>query len=140
MIDIKHRPLFDTDKVVKHYTEKDKVPIKYVCTSAVSEHAEFAADVFYRDTPHPQFGNKYFALYHNVYSDNATIMITNADRIEDFDFYCVKYDGQLHYSQHRHDYQAFPNKTMIDGGRSYARHGGHVVLLKVKDGEFYECV
>jgi hypothetical protein len=136
MLPFKHRPIFDTDKIVKHYTDKDGVDIKYVCTSAVSEYAAFAADVFYRDTPHPQFGNRYFALYHNYFADKATIMITNADRIETFDFCCIEYDGHYHYSQHRHDYLAFPNKTMIDGGRAYVRSGGHTTYFKIKDGQF----
>jgi hypothetical protein len=56
---IKHEPQFDTDKICKIYSEKDGVPIKYVCTSALGDEAQ-AMDIFYRDTPHPKFGNKYF--------------------------------------------------------------------------------
>jgi hypothetical protein len=61
---VMHNPLFDTDKVCKHYSEKDGVPIKYVCTSALGDEAQ-AMDIFYRDTPHPEFGNRYFGLYHH---------------------------------------------------------------------------
>ena len=44
---VMHNPLFDTDKVCKHYSEKDGVPIKYVCTSALGDEAQ-AMDIFYR--------------------------------------------------------------------------------------------
>lgn len=134
---IKHEPIFDTEKVCEIYSKKDGVPVKYICTSAIQEHAEFAADVFYRDTPHPKFGNRYFALYRNPFSENATIMITDADRIENFDFVMIKDNaGDYHYSQHRHDYKVI-DKHMIDGGRSYVRHGGgRTYGFKIKDGEF----
>ena len=136
---IKHKPLFDTDKVCKLYSEKDGVDVKYVCTSAIQEHAAFAADVYYRDTPHPQFGNRYFALYRNPYSEDAEILITNADKIESFNFVMIKdVDGDYHYSQHRHDYKVV-GTSMIDGGRSYVRTGGgRTYQLKLKDGEFHE--
>jgi hypothetical protein len=35
-MEIKHEPLFDTAKVEKLYSEKDGVPVKYVCTSATN--------------------------------------------------------------------------------------------------------
>jgi hypothetical protein len=63
-MNIQHNPIFDTAKVEKLYTEKDGVEVKYVCTSALGSQ-EFATDIFYRATPHPQFGNRYFALYQN---------------------------------------------------------------------------
>jgi hypothetical protein len=118
-MNIQHDPLFDTAKVEKLYTEKDGVEVKYVCTTAIQEHAEWAADVFYRATPHPQFGNRYFALYYSPMSGN--LMITNADRVEDFEFGMIEdADGKYYYSQHRHDYKVIEDK-MIDGGRSYIR-------------------
>ena len=85
-MNIQHNPIFDTATVEKLYTEKDGAEVKYVCTTAVQQHAEFAADVFYRATPHPEFGNRYFALYQNHWADGAAIMITNADQIENFEF------------------------------------------------------
>ena len=137
-MNIQHYPLFDIAKVEKLYTEKDGVEVKYVCTSAVQQHAEFAADVFYRETPHPQFGNRYFALYRNVFADNASIMITNADQIENFEFGMIEdADGKYYYSQHRHDYKVIEDK-MIDGGRSYIRSGGRVDVFKIQDGKFVE--
>ena len=42
-MDINHIPLFDTPKIEAHYTEKDGVEVKYVCTSATNEHAANAA-------------------------------------------------------------------------------------------------
>jgi hypothetical protein len=137
-MNIQHEPLFDTAKVEKLYTEKDGVEVKYVCTTAVQQHAEFAADVFYRATPHPEFGNRYFALYYNHFADKATVMITNADQVENFEFGMIEdADGKYYYSQHRHDYKVIEDK-MIDGGRSYIRSGGRVDVFKIQDGKFVE--
>ena len=116
---IKHEPLFDTDKICEHYSKKDGVPINYVCTSTNTNHGTEAMDIFYRDTPHPEFGNKYFGLYR---TPTGNMMITNADKIEDFEFGCIEDDdGDLQYSAHRHDYKQFENGNMIDGGRSYIK-------------------
>jgi hypothetical protein len=137
-MNIQHYPLFDIAKVEKLYTEKDGVEVKYVCTTAIQQHAEFAADVFYRATPHPEFGNRYFALYHNLYADDAVVMITNADQVENFEFGMIEdTEGKYYYSQHRHDYKAIGDK-MIDGGRSYIRSGGRVDVFKIQDGKFVE--
>ena len=116
---IKHEPLFDTQKICEHYTEKDGVPVTYVCTSALGDEAQ-AMDIFFRETPHPEFGNRYFGLYRNAMSGN--LMITNADQIESVEFGLVEDDtGDLQYSAHRHDYKRFENGNMIDGGRAYIR-------------------
>jgi len=134
-MNIQHEPLFDTAKVEKIYSEKDGVPVKYVCTSAANE-GTLATDVFYRATPHPDFGNHYFGLYRNPYADNATVMITNADSIESLEFGMIEDDGKYYYSQHRHDYKVVGDK-MIDGGRAYIRSGTHDVdVFKIQDGEF----
>jgi len=133
-----HNPLFETDKIEKHYTEKDGVPVKYVCTSALGGQ-EFAVDVFYRETPHPEFGNKYFGLYRNHFAAGAQIMITNADVIEELDFGMIKdSNGDLHYSAHRHDYNVVDNGNMIDGGRAYVRTNCNVINYRVVDGELVE--
>lgn len=130
---IKHEPLFETKKIIDHYTEKDGVEVTYVCTSALGSE-EFAMDIFYRDTPHPQFGNRYFGIYRNPYTDR--LMITNADKIEEAEFGMIKDSaGDLHYSAHRHDYREIDGK-MIDGGRAYTRTNTHVEYYKVKDGKF----
>jgi hypothetical protein len=60
---ILHHPIFDIAKVEALYSEKDGVPVRYVCTSAPNKSATYAVDIFYRETPHPEFGNHYFGLY-----------------------------------------------------------------------------
>jgi hypothetical protein len=131
---IKHEPQIDTEKVCKLYSEKDGVTVKYVCTSALGHEAQ-SMDIFYRDTPHPEFGNRYFGLYYNVISNN--LMITNADRIEKQEFGLVEDDdGNLQYSAHRHDYKKFENGNMIDGGRSYIKSSMCPIHMHVvRDGE-----
>jgi hypothetical protein len=131
---IHHEPLFDTNKVCEHYTEKDGVPITYVCTSALGDEAQ-AMDIFYRETPHPQFGNRYFGLYHN-----GNLMIANADRIESVEFGLVEDDdGDLQYSAHRHDYKLFENGNMIDGGRAYIKSSMcEIKHYVVRNGEMVE--
>jgi hypothetical protein len=139
-MNIKHRPIFDTARVEKHYTEKDGVPVKYVCTSALGDEAQ-AMDIFYRETPHPEFGNRYFGLFSaNIYGTTRDgIMITNADKIEDAEFGMVEVNGQLHYSQHRHDFYSVGD-VALDGGRAYFRRVGDMSIpaqwFVVKDGEF----
>ena len=135
---IKHEPIFNTEKVIKLYEEKDGVPIGYVCTSALGGQS-FACDIFYRSTPHPDFGNHYFALYMNQFADDASVMITNADQIEDLTFSMIysNIDEQWHYSQHRHDYRVV-EENFIDGGRAYTRTNTVTKQFKVKNGEFYE--
>ena len=134
---IVHNPIFDTKTVADFYSEKDGVPVKYVCTSAPNEHATYAADIFYRETPHPEFGNHYFGLYNN---NMGQIMITNADMIEDLEFTCIEdSNGDLHYSAHRHDYKVLDNDNMIDGGRSYVRtNTDNLFFKRVLNGEFQD--
>jgi len=134
---IKHDNIFKTDAMAEHYSKKDGVAVKYVCTSALGSEAK-AMDIFYRDTPHPQFGNRYFGLYIDKVD---RVMITNADRIEGAEFGMIEDDnGNLHYSAHRHDYKTVGGK-MIDGGRAYIRSNCAVVRYKVCDGEFVKvCV
>ena len=128
----KHAPQFDIKKIIKHYEEKDGVPINYVCTSDLTA-SDIPMDIFYRDTPHPQFGNKYFGLYINPMTDH--LMITNADKIESLDFGMIEdKDGNLWYSQSHHDC-LFIDDQMIDGGRAYIRSSGPVQIFKVKDGK-----
>jgi hypothetical protein len=125
---IKHFPITNTDKVCELYSEKDGVPIKHVCTT---EFNNAIADVFYRDTPHPEFGSRYFAI---LFRDDK-MYIANADQVEDFSFGMVENDeGHLEYSVHRHDYKGFKNGNMIDGGRDYIRSSGKVKVFVVRDG------
>ena len=137
---INHNPLFDTARVEKLYSEKDGVPVKYVCTSAAN-HGTSAMDNFYRATPHPEFGNRYFGLYRNPYADDATIMITNADPIEGLEFGMIEGPDGLEYSQHRHDYRIVGD-CAVDGGRSYFKRVGDLSVptkfMKVVDGVFVD--
>ena len=99
-------------------------------------------DIFYRETPHPEFGNRYFGLYHNPsFSSDGTIMITNADKIESVEFGMKEHDGEWHYSQHRHDFYTVGDVS-LDGGRAYFRCVGNVnsptKWFEIKDGEFVE--
>ena len=140
-MDINHIPLFDTAKIEAHYTEKDGVEVKYVCTSATNEHAANAADIFYRETPHPEFGNRYFGLYHDHMRGH--MMITNADTIESFDFGMIEGPEGWEYSQHRHDYRTVGD-CAVDGGRSYFKRVGNLSVtckfMRVVDGEFTDWI
>ena len=136
-MNIQHEPLFDTAKVEKIYSEKDGVDVKYVCTSAVNG-GTASMDVFYRATPHPKFGNRYFGLYTNhFHQDKPTMMVTNADQIESLEFGMIEVEGKYYYSQHRHDYKVIEGK-MIDGGRAYIRSSGTAEVFKIQDGAFVQ--
>lgn len=139
MVSIHHRPILDTKRVCELYSAKDGVPVTYVCTSALGSEAH-AMDIFYRETPNPEFGNRYFGLYHNPsFSSDGTIMIANADKIEDAVFGMKEHNGEWHYSKHRHDFYTVGDVS-LDGGRAYFRCVGDVSTptkwFEIKDGEF----
>lgn len=128
-MNIVHYPISNIKKVEELYSEKDGVPVKHVCTT---EFGDSIVDVFYRDTPHPKFGNKYFAL---LFRDNVPY-IANADEVEDLTFGLVQNDnGDMEYSRSRHDYKQFKNGNIIDGGRDYIRSSGKVFIYVVRDGK-----
>jgi hypothetical protein len=136
-MNIKHHPYMDPDKACAVYSKKDGVPIKYVCTTGYG-HEAMARDVFFRDTPHPEFGNRYFHLFW----DNGNLYIGNADRIESEVFDMILGEEGWEYSQHRHDYRTV-GANSIDGGRAYRRVGWQsgsvpvaVEMMVVRDGEF----
>jgi hypothetical protein len=131
-MNVQHYPLFDTAKVAAHYTEKDGVEVTYICTSDLSA-SDVPFDIFYRATPHPEFGNRYFGLYISPRSGN--LMITGADKIEEFEFGMIDVDGKYYYSQSHHDYKVVGEK-MIDGGREYIRCSGSVDVFKIQNGKF----
>lgn len=129
-MDIKHEPIFKTQQLEKLYSDKDGVPVKYVCTTEFQDIS--LADIFYRETPHPEFGNKYFALYMR----GKDLMITNADSVESLWFGLVENDDKcLEYSSHRHDFKKFNNGNMIDGGRAYIKSSGCVQTYVIRDGQ-----
>jgi hypothetical protein len=134
---IKHAPLLDTKKVEELYSEKDGVPISYVCTTDLNA-SDNPLDIFYRETPHPEFGNRYFGLYYSTETRlirKRHMMITNADTIESFDFGMIQdAEGEWWYSQSHHDCLMIDGK-MIDGGRVYVRGNG-IEIFKIRDGKF----
>ena len=128
-MNIVHYPITNIKKVEELYSEKDGVPVKHVCTT---EFGDSIVDVFYRDTPHPKFGNRYFAV---LFRDNVPY-IANADEVEKLTFGLVQNDdGDMEYSRSRHDYKQFKNGNMIDGGRDYIRSSGRVFVYVVRDGK-----
>ena len=132
-MDIKHPNIFDIDKVIEIYEKKDGVSIKYVCTTDIKA-SDRPADMFYRSTPHPEFGNRYFGLYKDTFTKH--LMITNADVVEDFEFGMIKSSGnEWYYSSSHHDC-IFIEDKMIDGGRQYIRSSGLEDIFKIVDGEF----
>ena len=132
-MNIQHEPNFDIEKVEKIYSEKDDVEVKYVCTTDLNA-SDVPVDVFYRPTPHPQFGNHYFGIYHDHFRGHT--MITNADIVESLEFGMIEVDGKYYYSQSHHDYKTVGDK-MIDGGRQYIRSNGGVITMHIKNGKFY---
>ena len=133
-MNIQHEPLFDVEKVTAHYTEKDGVPVTYICTTDLSA-SDVPVDVYYRETPHPEFGNCYFGLYYDRVRDH--MMITNADIVESFEFGMIEQDGKYYYSQSHHDYKVLDNNKMIDGGRAYIRSSvGCDVIMRIINGKF----
>ena len=132
-MNIQHEPLFDTAKIEAIYTEKDGVDVKYVCTTDLNA-SDVPVDVFYRATPHPQFGNKYFGIYYDHVRDCT--MITNADIVESLEFGMIESEGKYYYSQSHHDYKVVEGK-MIDGGRAYIRSSGGATVMRITNGKFY---
>jgi len=134
-MNIHHEPQFDVEKVESHYTEKDGVEVKYVCTTDLRT-SDVPVDVYYRATPHPQFGNRYFGLFQDYVRGH--MMITNADVVEELEFGMVKNDNnEWQYSISHHDYRKFENGNMIDGGRQYIKSSNGAVSMRVKNGKFY---
>lgn len=126
---IKHYPITNTKKVEELYSEKDGIQVSHVCTTEFGN--GHICDVFYRGTPHPEFGNRYFAIFFK--GDEP--YIANADQVENLTFGTVENDeGDFEYSRSRHDYKSFKNGNMIDGGRDYIRSSGQVKVFVVRNG------
>ena len=133
---VNHTSFLDTEKVARMFSERDGVAVQYVCTSALDS-GNRCYDIFYRDTPHPEYGNKYFGLV----KENGTVYITNADAIEGLEIACVLNDeGDYEYSRFRHDFKMFDNGNMIDGGRAYTRSTVAVAVFMVDKGKLVELV
>ena len=133
-MNIQHAPILNVEKAAALYTEKDGVDVTYLCTTDLMQ-SDQPFDIFYRETPHPEFGNRYFGL--TVRDDH--VLITDADDIESYEFGMIEdKDGKLWYSQCHHDCLFIDNK-MIDGGRRYIRSSGQVVIYTIRDGKFQEA-
>lgn len=134
---INHRPALEIDKVEEIFLLREGTPVKYVCSSALTESGVTDWDIFYRDTPHPEFGNRYLGLGY----ENNQLCICNADNIENLTFDMIEVNGELHYSKSRWDFHSVGDVS-IDGGRSYLRLVGNCGYpqkqLVVKDGKFNE--
>ena len=134
-MNINHSSIFDIGIVTEQYSQKDGVPVNYVCTTDLRA-SDVPVDVYYRSTPHPEFGNHYFGLYYDNVRD--CVMICNADIVEELEFGMVNDGSVWHYSQSHHDYKSFPNGALIDGGRQYVRSSSGAVMMRVIKGKFYK--
>ena len=133
---IKHYPMLDEQAAIKHFSEKDGVEVFYVCTTDLKA-SDTPVDIFYRETPHPDFGNRYFGLFYHHVKD--AVMICDADIVEELTFGLVENDdGEYEYSQSHHDFKKFENGNMIDGGRVYVRGSGECIIASIKDGKLVE--
>ena len=136
MLNIKHSPILDTEAALEHYKSEGA---KYVCTTELKAYG-IPVDVFYRPTPHPVYGNRYFGLYRDDFSN--FVYICNADAVEELKFNVIgNGKGRWTYSQYAHDLVSW-GEGYIDGGRAYTRVGGNVLnrvkSLCIVDGEFKE--
>lgn len=135
MLNVKHFPIFDTEAALEHYKSEGA---KYVCTTELKSYGP-VCDIFYRPTPHPVHGNRYFGLFKTT---DGIIYITNADVVEELEFSVIDNGkGEWTYSQYTHDFLSW-GSNFIDGGRAYTRVGGNVLnrvkSLRIVDGEFVE--
>lgn len=126
---IVHHPVFVGCRL-EHF---DDGPLEYVCTS------DFV-DYYYRETPHPKFGNHYLGISVDDYGMRDRVVLSRGDHIEDKTFGMIRDDnGAFHYSSYVHDYVELSNGKFIDGGRDYIRTNTDVVIMQIKDGRFVEC-
>jgi len=133
-LNVKHdKNVTNVEKVTELYSQEDGVDIKYVCTTDIPKFNVYVADIFYRDTPHPTFNNKYFGL---TYNHLDQLVIFNADTVENLNFSMFEDDkGFYHYSSYRHHFNKVDGK-FVDGGRSYTRTNTSVKVFHVKNGVF----
>jgi hypothetical protein len=144
LYNINHRPRLDVFKVIEVYTQKDGVPISYLCSTEL-EHDNTIVDIFYRATPHPEFKNRYFGFSKDALSETPRMIIRSADNVENYKFDMIKCGKIWHYSQARHDC-SMTDCGGIDGGRRYTRIIGNAVgvglpqfkTFVVRDGVFVE--
>ena len=88
-MNIQHQSLFDTAQLEEHYSNKDGVPVKYVCTSDLRT-SDIPMDIFYRETPHPEFGNYYFGVYKHPVTKDIFITKRGLFIYYEFNIFCEK--------------------------------------------------
>jgi hypothetical protein len=87
----------------------------------------------------PEGGSQWFGLFfrQDFYGEDAppTLCIVNAISAVEQDIDgIVAENGDVIYSQYRHDYRWSPDQSvMIDGGRDYTRNngGGPIITLRI---------
>ena len=93
----------------------------------------WAAAIFYTETPHPE-GSNYFALYNHPING---LTISNGISAFSNPIKGLLIDGIIIYSRFRHDYREF-NGIIVDGGRDYFRFGGER-MNEAQEVEFDVC-
>tara|TARA_B110000305_G_scaffold114180_1_gene128443 strand:- start:546 stop:989 length:444 start_codon:yes stop_codon:yes gene_type:complete len=129
-MEIQHTTVTQIDKIIETYKRTEGTDIVYVCTTDLIT-TDFPNDIFYRDTPHPEFGNQYIGIA--VEGDNITVC--NADQIVNLHFGIVENDeGLLEYSRSKSEVKEFANGNTISGGRASIQSNAPVDIYKVVDG------
>lgn len=129
-MDIKHDTVTNIDKIIETYKATEGVDIIYVCTTDLVV-GNVPVDVFYRDTPHPDFKNHYFG----VYPEGTQVKVCNADMITNLHFGVVENDeGALEYSRSLAETKSFANGNQIGGGRIRIQCNAPCDIYKVHEG------
>lgn len=127
------------EKIEAHYEAK------YVCETCLKHRdggwVNSSVSIFYQSDPSkvPEGGSAWFGLFYRQNNPEPDapyqLFIVNAISAVEQDIDgIVAENGDVLYSQYRHDYRWSPDKTvMIDGGRDYTRHnmGGRIVTLNI---------
>ena len=131
-MDIKHDTLTNVDQIIKTYKQTEGVDVKYVCTTDIVT-GNTPADIFYRDTKHPEYNNNYFGLLIN---GESGVTIMNADMVTELHFGMVENDDGLYeYSRTADDTKVFANGNEIAGGRLKIVSNAPCDIFKIVDGD-----
>lgn len=100
--------------------------------------ANAPAAIFYQPVPPVKGYSNYLGL---IIRDRTVYITSGASAVEPLIGGIMADDGEIIYSQYRHDYRKSKDSTVsIDGGRDYVKstqYGRHL-SLKIIDGEWYE--
>lgn len=101
-------------------------------------HPDIGVAVFYRETPPPQYPNRYLGLYRHP--ETNRLMIRDADYVEGHVFTAIPSRDGIVYSTYSHDQRTL-DECSIDGGWDYTRAQGEgLILVRVMNGVFEEVV